>query len=170
MRTVSSAQEPANSNIGGREPVHVMTDTVDCGHHQVDGGCHCGAVRFRVKLKGGLGAARRCNCSICRMRGAVALTADLADFEIVQGEDKLSVYSFNTGVARHYFCSACGIYTHHQRRSDPNEFGVNAACLDGLSPFDFEEVIVTDGQHHSKDEPGGVARPPVGVLRFVKIR
>jgi hypothetical protein len=135
-----------------------------------DGGCHCGAVRFHVKLKGGLDAARRCNCSICRMRGAVALTADLADFEITGGEDKLSVYRFNTGVAQHYFCSVCGIYTHHQRRSNPNEYGINAACLDGLSPFDFEEVIVTDGVNHPRDEPTGAPRPPLGVLRFVKTR
>ena len=137
---------------------------------KADGGCHCGAVRFHVRLKCGSGAARRCNCSICRMRGAVALTAGLADFEVTQGDDKLSLYGFNTGTAKHYFCSVCGIYTHHQRRSNPDEYGVNAACLDGVSPFDFEEVIVTDGVHHPSDEPGGAPRPPLGVLRFVRSR
>ncbi len=134
------------------------------------GGCHCGAVRFHVKLKGGLGAARRCNCSICRMRGAVALTADVGDFDVTEGDDRLSVYRFDTGVAKHYFCSVCGIYTHHQRRSNPGEYGINAACLDGLSPFDFEEVIVIDGAHHPRDEPDGRPRPPVGVLKFVRGR
>ena len=137
---------------------------------EADGGCHCGAVRFHVTLKGGADAARRCNCSICRMRGAVALTADLANFQIMSGEDRLSVYSFNTGTAKHYFCSACGIYTHHQRRSKPDEYGVNAACLDGVSPFDFEEVIVIDGAHHPRDEPSGQPRPPVGVLKFAPSR
>ncbi len=137
---------------------------------EADGGCHCGAVRFHVKLKGGLDAARRCNCSICGMRGAVALTADLEDFQILAGEDKLSVYRFNTGTAQHYFCGVCGIYTHHQRRSNPGEYGVNAACLDGLSPFDFDEVMVIDGRHHPKDEPSGTPRPPVGVLKFVASR
>ncbi len=138
--------------------------------HEADGGCQCGAVRFHVKLKGGLGAARRCNCSICRLRGAVALTAGVRDFDVTEGADRLSVYRFNTGVAQHYFCSVCGIYTHHQRRSNPSELGVNAACLDGLSPFDFEEVIVIDGVHHPRDEPSGEPRPPVGVLKFVRNR
>ena len=137
---------------------------------EANGSCHCGAVRFHVKLKGGLGAARRCNCSICRMRGAVALTADVDNFDVTEGADRLSVYRFNTGVAKHYFCSVCGIYTHHQRRSNPSEVGVNAACLDGLSPFDFEEVIVIDGAHHPRDEPNGQPRPPVGVLKFVRTR
>ena len=137
---------------------------------EADGGCHCGAVRLHVKLKGGLGAARRCNCSICRMRGAVALTADLGDLEITRGEDKLSLYRFNTRTAKHWFCSVCGIYTHHQRRSNPDEYGINAACLDGLSPFDFEEVVVIDGAHHPMDEPSGQPRPPVGVLRFERYR
>ena len=137
---------------------------------EADGACHCGAVRFQVRLKGELAAARRCNCSFCRMRGAVALTADLRDFQITEGEDKLSVYRFNMAVAQHYFCSVCGIYTHHQRRSNPGEFGVNAACLEGLSPFDFDEVAVTDGMHHSSDEPSGQARPPVGVLKFIPNR
>lgn len=135
-----------------------------------DGGCHCGAVRFHVRLKGGLGAARRCNCSLCRMRGAVALTCDLPDFEVTQGQDRLSLYRFNTGEAEHFFCSVCGIYTHHKRRSNPNEYGVNAACLDGLSPFDFDEVIVIDGSNHPRDEPTGKPRPPVGVLRFERSR
>ncbi len=143
-----------------------MTPDLD----EADGGCHCGAVRFHVRLKGGAGAARRCNCSICRMRGAVALTADLADFEVTKGQDKLSLYRFNTGTAQHYFCSVCGIYTHHQRRSNPDEYGINAACLDGVSPFDFEEVLVTDGVNHSSDVSPEKQLGPVGVLRFVRTR
>ena len=71
------------------------------------------AVRFRVRLQGGLVAARRCNCSYCGMRGAVALSPGIDDLEILSGADKLNEYRFNTGKARHYFCSICGIYTHH---------------------------------------------------------
>ncbi len=128
-----------------------------------DGACHCGAVQFRVTLTGGLAAARRCTCSLCRMRGAVALTALPGDFEITAGQDALTLYQFNTRVAEHYFCKICGIYTHHRRRSNPNEFGINAACLEGISPFDFPEVIVNDGVAHPKDS--GVNRV-AGVLRF----
>ena len=126
-----------------------------------EGGCHCGAVRFRVRLSGGLEAARRCSCSYCAMRGAVALTARLGDLEVTSGSDHLATYRFNTGVAEHHFCKVCGIYTHHRRRSDPNQFGVNAACL-GVSPFDFSEVRVNDGVNHPSDGPSG----EIGVLRF----
>ena len=75
----------------------------------------------------------------------------------MKGADKLTLYQFNTGAAKHYFCSACGIYTHHQRRSNPNELGVNVACLDGVSPFDFPEVTVYDAVHHPSDRPDGAS-------------
>ncbi|QCP82699.1 GFA family protein [Alcaligenes faecalis] len=117
--------------------------------------CHCGAVRFNVKLTDGLRSARRCNCSYCRMRGAVAVSANLADIQVEQGQDALTLYQFNTGQAQHYFCSHCGIYTFHQRRSNPEQYGVNVACIEGMSPFDFEEVPVNEGRSHPKDRPGG---------------
>jgi hypothetical protein len=128
--------------------------------------CHCGAVNFEVRLSDGFRTARRCTCSFCRMRGAVAVSAGLADIRFLAGEQSLTVYTFNTGEARHFFCSVCGIYTHHRRRSNPNQFGVNAACLHGVSPFDFAEVPVLDGVAHPRDQPGGEARV-VGTLRFV---
>ncbi len=127
------------------------------------GGCHCGAVRFTVRLTGGLAAARRCDCSYCRMRGAVALTAKVGDLAIFAGQDQLATYRFNTGKAEHHFCSTCGIYTHHRRRSNGDEYGVNAACLDGVSPFDFGEIPVNDGVHHPSD--GGGNRI-AGVLHY----
>jgi hypothetical protein len=132
---------------------------------EINGACHCGTVRFHVKLADGLRTARRCNCSYCRMRGAVAVTANLGDIVFLEGEDALTLYQFNTGTAKHYFCSKCGIYTHHQRRSNPNEYGVNAACLEGVSPFDFSEVQVLNGVEHPADgKTGRTAR--AGVLRF----
>jgi hypothetical protein len=85
------------------------------------------------------------------MRGAVAVSADLDGINIVQGGELLTLYQFNTSVARHYFCSRCGIYTHHQRRSNRKQYGVNVACLEGISPFDFPEVPVYDGTRHSAD-------------------
>jgi hypothetical protein len=126
--------------------------------------CHCGAVQFQVTLPDGLSSARRCSCSFCRMRGGVAVTADLDGITFTAGRDALTLYQFNTGVAKHYFCGTCGIYTHHQRRSNPNEFGVNVACLDGISPFDFPEIIVHDGVNHPTDCDGDSR--DAGVLRF----
>ena len=100
------------------------------------------------------------------MRGAVAVSTHLADISFTQGEDTLTLYQFNTKSAKHYFCSICGIYTHHQRRSNPEEFGVNVACFEGVSPFDFVEVPVLDGANHPKD--GGRSGGYFGVLRFDK--
>ena len=128
------------------------------------GGCHCGSVRFRVRLAGGFEARRRCTCSYCRMKGAVVVSTTRDDLRIEQGEEALTEYRFNTGTAPHWFCSRCGIYTHHQRRSNPSQFGVNVACLAGVSPFDFPEVVVYDGVAHPNDN-GGRNRV-AGVLRF----
>ena len=81
------------------------------------------------------------------------MTATIEGFRIRQGEDRLATYRFNTKTAEHHFCTVCGIYTHHKRRSNPNELGVNVACLEGKSPFDFREVIVLDGSRHPADSP-----------------
>lgn len=135
---------------------------MDLDVKQLDGACHCGAVRFTASLTDGLRTARRCTCSFCRMRGAVAVSAPLGGVRITQGEDALASYRFNTGTAQHFFCSRCGIYTHHQRRSNPDEYGVNVACL-GISPFDLTEVPVIDGENHPSDT--GISRQ-VGTLRF----
>ncbi|MFC7288267.1 GFA family protein [Herminiimonas glaciei] len=119
--------------------------------------CHCGTVRFTVLLTDGLRTVRRCNCSYCRMRGAVAVSANLDDIKVLQGEEVLTLYQFNTGEAKHYFCSCCGIYTFHQRRSSPHQYGVNVACIEGMSPFDFAEVPVNEGRSHPKDSVGGTS-------------
>lgn len=144
----------------------VLRNGIDPDQSEVQGACHCGGIRFRATLSSGLRSARRCNCSLCRMRGAIAISAKLADFEVLEGADKLTLYQFNTKTAKHYFCSVCGIYTHHQRRSDPTQFGINVACLEGISPFDFEEVWVTQGVHHPSDKENADRSPYVGILKY----
>lgn len=129
------------------------------------GKCHCGAVRFEVTLSDGFKSICRCNCSYCRMRGAVVAMAKAGEIRFLQGEEALTSYRFNTGSAQHFFCSRCGIYTHHQRRSNQNQYGVNVACLDGISPFDFIEVPVVDGINHPND--GGGASRRAGTLHFI---
>ncbi|WP_310631583.1 MULTISPECIES: GFA family protein [unclassified Paraburkholderia] len=95
------------------------------------GSCHCGAVRFEVRTA--LAPAARCNCSLCRRKGALmSPPLDAADLTIVAGEDALTLYQFNTRVAKHYFCKHCGIYPFHQTRLDPKRWRVNLGCLDGV--------------------------------------
>lgn len=124
--------------------------------------CHCGAVVFNIELVNGFETVRRCNCSFCRMRGAVVVSA--SEIDVIKGKDKLTEYRFNTREVAHHFCSVCGIYTFHQSRSNPEQYGVNVACIEGVSPFDFASVKVTDGVNHPKDGgTGGVA----GYLSYV---
>jgi hypothetical protein len=114
------------------------------------GSCHCGAVELSVRLKDGVKNAIRCDCSMCRRKGAIMLAAPLDGVRVTKGADKLTVYQFNTMTAKHWFCSVCGIYTHHQRRIDPNEIGVNAGILEGV---DIREIDWkwTDGVNHPLD-------------------
>ena len=113
--------------------------------------CHCGAVELRVQLSDGLNTMRRCDCTFCRRRGAIAASAPLDGIEIVNGADKLTLYQWGTKTAKHYFCSVCGIYTHHRRRSNPNEFGVNVGALIGINPKDLGEIQWVDGVNNPAD-------------------
>ncbi|CCN72803.1 putative Glutathione-dependent formaldehyde-activating enzyme, GFA [Vibrio nigripulchritudo SFn118] len=113
--------------------------------------CHCGAVVLELTLPYGIDNPRRCDCSICRRKGAIVASVDLDGIKILKGEDVLKLYQFNTETAKHYFCSNCGIYTHHQRRSNPHEYGFNVGCLEGVNPFDLGEVVTNDGVNHPAD-------------------
>ena len=113
--------------------------------------CHCGGVELNVQLLDGLNTARRCDCSLCRRRGAIMVTAALGGIEVVRGES-LSLYQFGTMTAKHYFCKTCGIYTHHQRRSNPHQFAINVACLEGVNPYELEPVKIVDGIAHPSDK------------------
>jgi len=113
--------------------------------------CHCGAVELEVHLPNGLVDVRRCNCSLCRRKGALMASVPLADLKVIRGADVLRLYEFHTRTAKHYFCSTCGIYTHHRQRSDPNLYGFNVACLEGVNPFDIGPVPASDGVNHPSD-------------------
>ena len=113
------------------------------------GTCHCGAVAFEVELENGLGALKRCNCSLCRRKGAIMAFAPVEKLKIVKGADMLSLYQWNTQVAKHYFCRICGIYTHHQRRSVPTQVGFNVACLEGVDPQALNDIGWLNGAAQS---------------------
>ncbi len=124
-------------------------DTVIKPFHKA--ACHCGAVELEFSLPNGIEKPRRCDCSICRRRGAIVGSVALDGIKILKGAEHLKLYQFNTNTAKHYFCSNCGIYTHHQRRSSPNEYGFNIGCLEGVNPFDIGDVVTNDGVNHPAD-------------------
>ncbi|MGY5820558.1 GFA family protein [Vibrio chemaguriensis] len=113
--------------------------------------CHCGKVELELALPNGIEKPRRCDCSMCRRRGAIVASVPLNGIRIVQGEDVLKLYQFNTRTAKHFFCGECGIYTHHQRRSDPSEYGYNVGCLEGVNPYELGTIEVMDGINHPSD-------------------
>ncbi|WP_337160719.1 GFA family protein [Vibrio alginolyticus] len=113
--------------------------------------CHCGKVELELALPNGIEKPRRCDCSMCRRRGAIVASVSLNGIRIVQGEDVLKQYQFNTHTAKHFFCGECGIYTHHQRRSDPSEYGYNVGCLEGVNPYELGAIEVMDGVNHPSD-------------------
>jgi len=113
-------------------------DIVEIKH----GSCHCGAVQFEVELDRGFEKLWRCNCSLCRRKGAIMASVTVDRLRVTKGQDKLSLYQWNTRQAKHYFCGVCGIYTHHQRRSVPGEFGFNIACIEGVDPYAFGNVPI----------------------------
>jgi len=113
-----------------------------------EGGCHCGAVRFRVRVKNN--QVEDCNCSICAKKGFLHLIVPSEDFELLSGEDNLTTYSFNTGIAKHKFCRACGIHPFYIPRSHPDSFDVNIRCLDGDS-IDRFQIRSFDGKNWEKN-------------------
>lgn len=100
------------------------------------GGCHCGAVRFEALLEDSI-AAQACNCSMCAMVGFIHVIVPRSRFRLIQGEDALSAYSFNTGAAQHLFCSVCGVKSFYRPRSNPDGWSVNARCLDEADLIDI---------------------------------
>ncbi|MDP1597664.1 GFA family protein [Phenylobacterium sp.] len=94
------------------------------------GSCHCGAVRFEVSAQ--IDELTTCDCSLCVKKNAVMAKVHEDALTVTAGEEALSLYQWNTRRAKHYFCSRCGIYTFHRKRSAPDHYGVNVFCLDNF--------------------------------------
>ena len=107
------------------------------------GSCHCGAVTFRVEAPEEV-EVEQCNCSICHKSGYLHLIVPGSKFRLLSGEEELTTYTFNTRVAKHYFCRHCGIKPFYVPRSNPDGMDVNLNCLDerppGISIVQFDGV------------------------------
>lgn len=109
------------------------------------GTCHCGRVRFEVEARPT--RLSRCNCSICRAKGALYMPIrEIQSLRIIAGESELTPYQFNTKTATHYFCKHCGIHTFHHPRVDPSRWSVNVRCL---TDFAAEHLPVTEFDGHN---------------------
>jgi hypothetical protein len=132
------------------------------------GGCHCGAVVFEVE--GELSEVIECNCSICVRKGYLHWIVPPQSFRLLAGAQALTAYRFNTGVARHLFCTRCGVAPYYVPRSDPDKIDVNVRCLEGIDlsrltirPFDgrnWEQAMshagrTASGSANTEDTPDG---------------
>lgn len=106
------------------------------------GSCHCGAIRFTFRGPS-IDRGLRCNCSLCRRKGAVmsAFTVAPEDMEMVVEPGVLATYEFGSTVAKHHFCARCGIYPFHQTLRKPGHYRINLGCVDNVDstalPFDL---------------------------------
>jgi hypothetical protein len=114
--------------------------------------CHCRSVEAEINISDNLEKVLKCNCSICKRKGAIMSIVKNEDFIIVKGEEKLKLYQFHSKVAKHYFCSICGIYTHHNPRANPAMTGFNIGCVDDIDVFKLVNVLINDGQNHPLDK------------------
>ncbi len=123
------------------------------------GGCHCGRVRFEARAPARVQVSE-CNCSICSKTGYLHLIVEAENFKLLSGKDVLTTYTFNTGTAKHLFCSVCGIKSFYVPRSHPDGFSVNARCLDAgtlaamtVEPFngqDWEKQYSQGRGHYAR--------------------
>jgi hypothetical protein len=131
-----------------------MSPSQDHSMQSFEGSCHCGAVRFHVRAA--VTELTTCDCSLCKMRNALMLKVPEQALTIRQGQEDLTLYQWNTRLARHYFCRHCGIYVFHRKRAAPDHFGINVFCLEGFDPATVP-VRATEGASMTVEDPA--ARP-----------
>ncbi len=119
------------------------------------GGCHCGRVRFEVLAESIINVSR-CNCSICSKSGHLGMVVPRDRFTLISGEESLTNYTFDSGVAKHLFCKHCGIKSFYYPRSHPDGVSVNTSCFD---PGTVEKMNIRqfDGQNWERYYPNGQA-------------
>ena len=110
------------------------------------GSCHCGAVAFEIDTEfTEFMEFTKCDYSLCRKKNAVMTKVHESRFRLLQGEVFLDLYRWNTRVAKHHFCTRCGIYTFHRKRVTPDFFGINVYCLDDADISNVP-IVEVDGQ------------------------
>ena len=112
-----------------------------------EGGCHCGRVRFRIEVDLAETSIGECNCSICTKKGILHLPVSRERMRILSGAEELTLYEFNTGTAKHQFCRHCGIHAFYIPRTDPENYSVNARCLDDYDPVTMQPRRLFEGRN-----------------------
>ena len=157
---VDDHYENIQSNDGGRwdtsgliEQIRMRTEKTQAAKTAErvthSGGCHCGSVQWTVEAPKILDT-HTCNCSICDINHYQHLLVPESRFTLIKGEESLSLYTFGSHKAKHYFCKHCGTKSFYVPRSNPDGVSVNARCL----AMDTVEVIYDkpfDGRNWEKN-------------------
>ena len=114
------------------------------------GSCHCQAMQFEIESD--FSELTTCDCSICWKKNALMVKVHETEMRILCGEESLTTYQFYSHTAKHYFCKVCGIHTHNRPRSNPKIYGINIACVEGVNPFELDNVSLNDGYNHPLDQ------------------
>jgi len=122
----------------------------------VSGGCHCAAVRYEARVKKDFEIVD-CNCSICEKKGILHLIIPNSKFKLLSGEDKITTYTFQTHVAKHKFCSVCGIASFYIPRSHPDGVDINARCLDNWGELKKNRTITPFNGQNWEDNLSSIA-------------
>jgi hypothetical protein len=112
---------------------------------KIEGGCHCGAVRFEAEVPQQV-TVLDCNCSICSKTGFRHIIVPHGDFRLMRGDEVLTSYRFGTGAAEHLFCRVCGVKSFYQPRSHPDAWSVNLNAVD-----DTAGLAVTSQSFHGRN-------------------
>jgi hypothetical protein len=105
---------------------------------RIDGGCHCGNIRYALDWPGEAAAipVRACGCTFCVKHGGVwtshpeaALTAEVRDAGLV------SAYRFGTATADFHVCARCGVVPFVTSAIAGRLYAVvNANTFEGIDP------------------------------------
>ena len=123
--------------------------------------CHCQAVKAEINVPDKLEKLVKCNSikldnsdefNFTGPKGAIMSMVKNEDFKIIKGQDKLKLYQFHSNIAKHYFCTICGIYTHHNPRINPTLTAFNVGCIDDINTFTLNDIKIADGKNHPLDK------------------
>ena len=113
--------------------------------------CHCKAIELLMNFNLKEAKLEKCNCSMCSRKFAAYVFVDVSQLKIVDKTKSLRRYTFHTCQAKHFFCSICGIHTHHLMRVDPTKYAVNLACLENIKIEDYQDIVYWNGREHPND-------------------
>ena len=114
--------------------------------------CHCGGVEAEINVPEELEKVMRCNCSICKRKGAIMSMVKNEDFKITKGKEKLKMYQFHSQIAKHFFCMNCVIQTHHNPTINPTLTAFNVGCIEEIDTFKLSNINIADGNNHPLDK------------------